>query len=208
LFEDVWVALPVKSLLWAKHRLSACLSPDERRTLVLALLLTTVESVEPFVPAEQMVVVSPDAQVLSWAEARGLCALPQSCRGLNNAVRQVEHAAIRAGAAALLVLLPDLPLVTPADVQQMLLRLQLSHQVVIAPGQRGGTHALAIRPPGWLRFAFGPGSYERHVARALAAGADLAHYESPGLSLDIDTADDLRLALQARPELVQRVRNG
>jgi 2-phospho-L-lactate/phosphoenolpyruvate guanylyltransferase len=201
--RDIWAALPVKSLSQAKRRLMTCLSPADRRVLVLAMLQTTTESIVPFVAANQIVVVSPDPQVLNWAAERGLCPQQQSGRGLNNAIHQVERDVMRAGGDVFLVVLPDLPLLTPVDVEQLLRRLDSAHQVVLGVGQRGGTHALAIRPPGWLRFAFGPRSYECHVTKVLADGGTVVRYGSPGLSFDVDSADDLRFALQMRPELLR-----
>lgn len=199
--SGIWAALPVKELSRAKQRLAACLSPAERRLLVLAMLQSTSEALAPSIPANQTIVVSSDPEVLEWARNRDLCAQRQISQGLNHAIGEVEQAVMRAGGEVFLVVLPDLPLLVPADIHQMLLCLDGTRQVVLAAGQRGGTHALAIQPPGWLRFAFGPDSLQRHAAAVLAQGGKLSHYTTPGLSFDVDTVDDLKLALEVRPEL-------
>ena len=64
--------------------------------------------------------------------------------------------------------------------------------VRIAPdGTRTGTNALYVRPPGLLAFAYGEGSYRRHLEQARAHGAAVRRIERPGLRFDLDTPDDL-----------------
>jgi 2-phospho-L-lactate guanylyltransferase len=202
LLDDTWVLLPVKSLPWAKRRLSPCLSPAERKSLVLNLLLTAVRAVEPFVRREHITVISRDQQVLSWAAGRGLRPVCQLGRGLNSAIEEAQQVAICNRAAAVLVLLPDLPRVTADDIGKLFPKLEGRRRVVVAPAQRGGTNALALRPPGVVRFAFGANSCERHLSRARAAGAELALLENQAMALDIDTPEDLRAVLATRPDLL------
>ncbi|HEX2185133.1 MAG TPA: hypothetical protein VHN78_06480, partial [Chloroflexota bacterium] len=65
-------------------------------------------------------------------------------------------------------------------------------QVVVVPDRHGtGTNALLLCPPDALAPSFGPGSLERHVGAAEAAGLRYAIHPLPSLGLDVDTADDL-----------------
>jgi 2-phospho-L-lactate guanylyltransferase len=102
------------------------------------------------------------------------------------------------------VLLADLPFVTAEAIKALLDRSTIGTEAVIAPGQRGGTHALLVRPPGWLQFAFGPDSFRQHTRRVGEAGARLVLYEESALAFDIDIPQDLVRALQADPGLLQR----
>jgi 2-phospho-L-lactate guanylyltransferase len=64
--------------------------------------------------------------------------------------------------------------------------------VTIVPDRHGtGTNALVLTPPDVIDPGFGPGSFERHRARAAAAGATWRVELPPGLTLDIDTPEDL-----------------
>ena len=74
------------------------------------------------------------------------------------------------------------------------------------PDRHGtGTNALLLAPPDAIVPAFGPGSFDRHVAAARAAGV-AAHVERlPSLALDVDTAGDLA-ALRAALEQPARRR--
>jgi len=200
--DQVWAILPVKSLGWAKRRLRQWLSPAERRALVLELFHLAVAALAEVLPPRHIIVVTHDAALLAQAGLQGLLALRQSGYGLNTAVRQGEQRAIEGGAGAVLVILPDLPLIAAADIAALLASLSNGRQVVIAAGQRGGTHALLVQPPGWLSFAFGGGSYARHVSRAQSGGASIVALQNERLALDIDTVEDLRRSLLARPELL------
>jgi 2-phospho-L-lactate guanylyltransferase len=73
--------------------------------------------------------------------------------------------------------------------------------VVISPdGARSGTNALLVRPPDALPFAFGPDSFEAHLAAARRRDLDVHVCERPHLAFDLDTAGDLaRLRGAAHP---------
>ncbi len=66
--------------------------------------------------------------------------------------------------------------------------------MVLAPDrQEDGTNILQVNPPGYIPFAFGVGSFRRHVMLAEESGATVKIYRSDRAALDIDTPDDLTL---------------
>src|SRR5918995_330672 len=95
-----------------------------------------------------------------------------------------------AGAAdgsPVLVVAADLPLASAAGLQRVL--AAAGAPVAVVPSHDGGgTNVLAWRDPGAFRPSFGPDSAARHLAVPGAVRVD-----EPGLALDVDTADDLRL---------------
>ena len=94
-------------------------------------------------------------------------------------------------ASALLIVLGDLPLLTPADVAEMV-ALAAPRTVVLAPDRHGtGSNALLLAPPGLLPFRFGPHSAARHAAAATRRGLALRRYVATGTAFDIDTPADL-----------------
>jgi 2-phospho-L-lactate guanylyltransferase len=83
----------------------------------------------------------------------------------------------------------DTPLLDPGELTGL---LASAAAVSIVPDRHGtGTNALVLRPPDAIEPSFGPGSRERHVAAAQAAGLAYAVEEVPSLMLDVDTRDDL-----------------
>ena len=69
---------------------------------------------------------------------------------------------------------------------------QLETPVAIVPDRHGtGTNALLLAPSDVIAPSFGPGSFDRHVAAARAAGVEYAVARIPALMFDVDTPDDL-----------------
>jgi len=202
---DIYGILPVKSLGRAKRRLAGCLSPAGRRQLMLALYMTGLDALTAALPAMQVAVVSHDETVLDVARRRGAYALPQAGYGLNAALEEGRAWALGQGARAVLALLADLPLVSGVELQAMIERSAGGREAILAPGQRGGTHALLLRPADWLAFAFGPNSFARYAARVRAAGGRLVVYASQALAFDIDLPEDWIEAQRLRPALTHMV---
>lgn len=188
--------VPVKALSDSKSRLATVLTPDQRAALTLRLLRGALDALDgPGIVAR--LVVSPDPAVLAVATAAGAAALEQRGGGLNEALEGARRWAEGAAADALLIVLGDLPLLTPADTAAIVALAQSDGvadraTVVLAPDRHEtGTNALLLRPAGAMPFAFGRDSLARHRAAAAARALVVHHYRAPGTALDLDTPDDL-----------------
>ena len=194
------VAIPVRALEGAKSRLGAVLDAEERRDLVEGLLRLAVDAARATPGVGDVVVVSPDPEVLAVAVAAGATPLLQQSRGLNPALQEARETA--AGADRLLILPGDLPTVTSADLAAILTVGDGagSPSVVLVPDRhRRGTNALLLDPPEAIDPAFGGDSRAGHAW--LAGSADIPFVELAGiLELDLDTPDDLLLAEAIRRE--------
>ena len=192
-FVATAVVIPVSTFEGAKSRLGAVLDAEERRDLVERLLRRTVSAALATPGVVDVVVVSPDPEVLAIAVAAGARPLAQRSRGLNPALQEARAAI---AADRLLILPADLPTVAAGDLAQVLAAGDTAGNpsVVLAPDRHGrGTNALLLTPPEVIDPAFGGDSRAAHAW--LASSADAAYAEIPGiLGLDLDTADDLLLA--------------
>lgn len=172
-----WTAIvPLKLRADRKSRLAACLSPYERETLsdrMAAGVLTALEGAG--VPTR---VLSPSPWLgVPWEPDRGA--------GLNAELDRVRTAL---ACAPLLVISGDLALVTASDVSALRDAAE-DHGVAIAPDRHGqGTNAIALCDSRPFAFAFGEGSFARHLAAAQGAAIIRDH---PGLAFDLDTPADL-----------------
>lgn len=185
--------VPVKNLEHAKVRLSSVLSPSERRMLVLAMLDDVLHALRAAPAVAHVSVISRDSTVLHAAAQHGAEAIVDRMPGLNEALTQAAtHVAAR-GAAALLVLPADLPLVTPSDIDALSGALEHEPGAVLAASRDGGTNALLVRPPLVLPFLYGVGSLMKHMEAARQRGLGVEVVRSPGLALDVDQPDDLTL---------------
>jgi 2-phospho-L-lactate/phosphoenolpyruvate guanylyltransferase len=194
------VVVPVRSFEGAKSRLGAVLDAEERRELVERLLRRTVAEALATPGVTEVVVVSPDVEVLALAATLDARPVVQRSRGLNPAIHEARDAS--AGALRLLVLPADIPAVSAAAIGAVLAAGEAagSPSVAVAPDRHGrGTNALLLDPPNVIDPAFGGDSRAAHAW--LASSAEAAFAEVPGiLGLDVDTPDDLLLADAERAE--------
>lgn len=197
-----WAIVPVKSLGQAKQRLAGVLPPAARRRLMLAMLqdvLATLAQVEGLGP---VLVVTPDAEAVDLARARGARVLLEERARGHSAAAMAGFAHARANGAAQAVTLPaDAPCMTPVEVRSLLDAAGPAagpHVVLVPAHDRDGTNAVLAAPPDVLPVSFGPGSFARHLALAEAQGLDCRTVELAGLGRDIDDPRDLDMLVAAR----------
>jgi len=188
----IYTALvPVKALDAAKSRLAAYLPQQEREMLVLDMLHHVLHVLLASRLFERVAVVSPDMRVLEQARCWGAQSLKEEQHSHNSALHAAAVREQAAGAAAILTISADLPLLCINDVQAMVERSR-QHAVVLAPSQDGtGTNAILMRPPLALPYLFGLNSRQHYQQAANQQKLSSAIYRSIGLALDIDTIDDL-----------------
>jgi 2-phospho-L-lactate/phosphoenolpyruvate guanylyltransferase len=177
----------VKALAAAKGRLGPLLSPLERRVLAIAMFEDVVAALQATPGLAVPLVVSPDRELWRRAEAIGCRVVeePAAGEGLNAALAESPA---RAGDGGLLVVAADLPLATAAGLRRVLQAAALAPVVVVPSRDGDGTNVLAWREPPSFAPRFGPGSAARHLAVPGAVRVD-----EPGLAMDVDTVEDLRL---------------
>lgn len=175
--------VPVKSLHHAKGRLASALPPERRRALTLGLATHTLEMVAT--AGADPRVLAGDGEVAEWAEGSGWDWMVDAGSSLDEAASALVEAAVAAGRGWLLVH-ADLPLLTATELKPVV-EAVAEGRYVLAASSDGGTSIIGGPAP--VGFSYGPGSFQRHLAR-LAAHHPLV-VSSPGLAFDIDTVDDL-----------------
>jgi 2-phospho-L-lactate/phosphoenolpyruvate guanylyltransferase len=193
--------VPVGTLEGAKTRLAGSLDAEERHDLVTGLLTRTVVAALAVSRLADVVVVSPDPEVLRLAADLGARTLRQRSSGLNAGLREARDDVIGGDADAVLVVPVDLPFVTAPAIDDVVEALLADGPTVVLVTDRHGTgtNALGLRPPEVIDFAFGPGSRGAHRGRAAAVGARYVEVTGP-LSIDLDTPEDLVLVESSAPE--------
>jgi len=188
---SVCAVVPVKALFKSKTRLSAVLAPQERRTLTLTMLEDVLKALKSSV-VSRIVTISSDSTVQALARRFNAVYLSESQRGLNQAIKQATEHCIQKKARSVLVLVADLPLVIPEDINQMVELGVGEPSVVISSSSSGGTNALLQKPPNLIPACFGPNSFMEHVNRAMADGILTRSYHSFRVATDIDCIKDLK----------------
>jgi len=184
--------LPVKRLDAAKQRLALGLDRERHRELVAAMVADVLEAIGAARTIERTIVVTGDPIAQELAAEVGAEVVSDPEDGGHVLAAQAGIARAEADGAAAVVLLPgDCPLLDPRELDRLLTGLP-ERYVGIVPDRHGtGTNALALTPPSAIVPAFGEGSCQRHVDLARAAGVPFAVEELPSLELDLDTPADV-----------------
>lgn len=186
--------LPVKRFAGAKQRLAQMLPSGPRRALAEAMFTDVLTALRRSRAIDQVLVVTPDPVAQRIAEGYDALMLDDpEATGMNQALTRGVRHALSLGAAQVLCVPGDVPMLDPAEVDALLGRPRAAARcVVVVPDRHGiGTNALLLRPPDAMRPGYGRASRDRHVALAQEAGLSVELAELPSLALDVDTPEDL-----------------
>lgn len=179
------VIVPLKSEAVRKSRLAPHLTVPERRDLTDMLFERVVAAITLCQEVRRILVLAPEAPPMWTGEM-----LIDRCRGLN---QELAGASLSLDESKLAVIHADLPRLTAGDVSCLLAAAD-ARGSAIAPDRHGtGTNALALQSSRSFRFRFGTGSFARHAGQL--PGAKII--DRPGFSFDLDTLEDLDLAVEA-----------
>ena len=178
--------MPVKAFADAKARLAPALSGPDRAALARTMAERVVAAASPL----PVCVACDDDGVAAWASSVGASVEWTPGLGLNGAVQQAFAALVGAGFDVVVVAHADLPQAVGLS------RLAVHPDAVVLVPDRhdDGTNVLAVPAPAaadGFTFAYGPGSFARHVAEATRIGRPIVVERFPELQWDVDTPDDL-----------------
>lgn len=178
------VLIPVKAFHLAKARLAGTLAPAERASLARAMASLVLAAAAPL----PVYVVCDDEEVARWAGSGGAHVVWRPGHGLNGAVTSGVAALADVGFTSAVVAHSDLPLAVQLD------RLVAGPGgVLLVPDRReDGTNVAVVPTDASFTFAYGPGSFHRHVAEAQRLGLAITVVREPdALGWDVDLPDDL-----------------
>lgn len=185
--------VPVKAFGEAKRRLSPALAPAERMALTRRLAAGVLAAGHPLAVA----VVCDDPEVAEWATSLGALVVREPGRGLNGAVAQGVAYLGANGFDTVIVAHGDLA--RPAGLPTLLAGHPPGGVTLVPDGRDDGTNVAVVPSTAGFRFAYGPGSFRRHVDAVAHAGLPLRVVRGSDLSLDVDLPSDLPLMGCANP---------
>ena len=198
----MWAVVPVKELDRAKERLAALLSPELRRALMLAMLEDVLAALRAARNLAGIAVVTIDPTACRLASSYGARVIEMGARdGHTGAVAAAAWLLSAEGRRGMLTLPGDIPLVTAAEIAQLLAAHRPAPAFTIAPSHdERGSNAIVCSPPEAVPLRFGEDSFFPHLRAAEACGVRPTVLRLPGVALDIDTPEDLTaFALHPRP---------
>jgi 2-phospho-L-lactate guanylyltransferase len=191
--------VPLKDLVTAKTRLSGLLSPEERRALAQAMVEDVLTVLTGHPQIERVTLVSNDPGADLLASKYDLDYLNErflGCRGLNPVIAKSCELSLGGGKQPLIVLHGDIPLLSPEDIDAVLLAQTQSGGLVIGCDRLAvGTNLLAFDASCRPQFSFGTDSCARHSRSAREADIPLLVLRRTGIALDVDEPEDLALLM-------------
>lgn len=184
--------LPVRLLPSAKKRLEGLLDDSARHRLVLAMLKDALTAATQAREIQHIIIVTNDEKLKAPSRSQRVETFIAKRGSLNGDIAAaIEHARGQ-GADAVLIVLPDLPLLTGKTLDAVIQAGRGETAVVIARDWRGtGTNALFLRPPAAVQPQFGPNSFDAHLAQAKRAGLDPLSFIANETALDLDDVEAL-----------------
>ena len=180
----VAVLVPVKAFSRAKLRLAPALTGPARADLARRMAALVLAAAHPLPVA----VVCDDDEVSAWAAGQGARVIWTPGRGLNGAVADGVATLAAEGVARVIVAHGDLPL-----ARELAWVADGDGCTLVPDRHDDGTNVLAVPASAGFRFAYGPGSFARHVAEAARLGLPTRIVREPTLGWDVDLPADLEL---------------
>jgi 2-phospho-L-lactate guanylyltransferase len=191
--SDVWAVIPVKETREAKQRLAPLLSATLRQALALAMLEDVLEAVAGVKDLGGAILVTADPDAERLARRYGMATLSEGAHeGHTGAVNAGARHLIGEARRTMLTLPGDVPLVTTAEIEQLIAAHGTAPAFTIAPAHDElGSNAIVSSPPQAVPLRFGENSFFPHLAAARGRGIEPCIMRLPGLAFDIDNPHDL-----------------
>jgi 2-phospho-L-lactate guanylyltransferase len=199
--SGVWAVVPVKELEGAKHRLSSCLDPEERRALATVMLEDVLEALGAVPQLAGLLLVTLDPVATALAGRYGARIVTEGAReGHTGAVTAAARLLAREGRTGMMTMPGDIPRVSASEITAILAAHGAAPAFTIAPAHDDlGSNTIVCSPPDVVPLRFGEDSFFPHLAAARARGIAPLVVRQPGIGMDIDHPVDLMTFLRMSP---------
>jgi len=181
--------IAIKERARCKTRLADVLSPPERIDLVRSMLTAVLAAAGNAQTVHQVIVISPERDTVP-AE---IPVLADTGESLNTALVQAHTMVREFGCHEIVVLPADLPLITSAEIDELVRAARAGGFAMATDAAGIGTNALCLMSTQPFRFQFGPDSRRLHLQEAERLGLSPQVVHLAGLEFDVDSSADLDL---------------
>ena len=187
------ILVPVKNLSNAKQRLAALLDQPTRTQLAHAMLLDVLEAIHAWPNRRAVALVTSDNFAAGCARKFGFEVIAdQANHSETDAIEVATRVCVERAEHSTLVLPADIPLVQPAELDQILQSAPSAGSVLVPSADGRGTNAAWRSPAALFPLRFGNDSFKPHLTAARATRKPCVVLSLPGIGLDIDNPADLR----------------
>lgn len=190
------VAIPIRTFTLGSTRLATGLDDATRAALAQQLAERVVDAAGD----APTVVVTSAPEVAEWARRRGLT-VTHDPGSLDGAAGAGVRALSRLGCRRAVVAHADLPFAT--DFTAVVRDAGVAIAVIVPCHRDDGSPVVSLpADAATFAFAYGPGSFRRHVRAARAAGLAVRVVREHALAFDVDTLDDVDTLTRRDPTLL------
>ncbi len=191
------ILVPIKETAYAKQRLAAILTMEERIQLARAMCHDVLQTLAEWNDHPEVSVVTTDAFARELAAHFKFGVIEDNNSGETHAIALATSESKTRGAIYTLVIPADIPLTSTEELQAIAEAAPSSGSVLVPDAAGRGTNAALRSPADLFSLHFGNDSYLPHLAAAKATGLPCVTLQLPGIARDIDRRDDLLALAEA-----------
>lgn len=191
------ILVPVKRFSDAKKRLTPALTPAERQAFARAMLEDVLAALAASSRRSQVALVTGDAGAIRLAEQFSFQIIEDHLNpGESAAIAMATRVCEERGERDTLVLPADIPLVTPAEIEQIYAAAPRVGTVIVPSREERGSNAVLRRPASLFPLKFGNDSFQPHLRAAELTGQACVVVHLAGIALDVDGPADLAVLVR------------
>jgi 2-phospho-L-lactate guanylyltransferase len=188
----IFAVVPVKDTGQAKQRLAQALPASIRQQLAQMMLQDVLDSLTAVPKLAGIIVVTEDTEVSRIARAYNIRVTAVGARDGHTGAVTAAGQLLAAEGFGMMAMPADVPLVTPADIQSVLISHGAAPAFTIVPSRDlQGSNTIVCTPADAVPLRFGSNSFYPHLAAAESCGIEPCVVHVPSIALDIDTPDDV-----------------
>jgi 2-phospho-L-lactate guanylyltransferase len=192
------IIIPIKRFEKSKTRLSGFLSQEQRAWLCHLMVNDLIEKMSELEESNMFLVTNEIIPIPEKSKEKVVVLLEGRSSGVNDAVRIADCYIEKNKFDSSIVIPIDIPLLTLKEIKEIISFAQDYREIIsIVPSNRfDGTNILLRKPHSIIDTSYDDNSFYNHLRKALDNGVTLKIFYNENLKMDIDTIDDVMLALK------------
>jgi len=192
------IIIPIKRFEKSKTRLSGFLSQEQRAWLCHLMVNDLIEKMSELEESNMFLVTNEIIPIPEKSKEKVVVLFEGRSSGVNDAVKIADCYIEKNKFDSSIVIPIDIPLLTLKEIKEIISFARDYKEIIsMVPSNRfDGTNILLRKPHSIINTSFDNNSFFNHFRKALDNGVSLKIFYYDNLKLDIDTIDDVMLALK------------
>ena len=192
------IIIPIKRFEKSKTRLSGFLSQEQRAWLCHLMVNDLIEKMSELEESNLFLVTNEIIPIPEKSKEKVVVLFEGRSSGVNNAIKIADCYVEKNKFDSSIVIPIDIPLLTLREIKEIISFAQNHKEIIsMVPSNRfDGTNILFRKPHSIIDTSYDDNSFFNHFKKALDIGVSLKIFYHENLKMDIDTIDDVMLALK------------